>query len=620
MCGIVGMLTLGSDAAEWRGVVERAMRQMERRGPDDAGLWSDGQCCLMGFRRLSILDLSSAGHQPMLTEDGRFALVYNGELYNFRELRHGLEQRGVRFRSTGDAEVVLQALAHGGEPALETFNGMFALAFYDVAARRLLLARDHAGIKPLYVLRDRDGFVFASQYDQILSHPWAARHAVDPAALSLYFNLGSLPPPYALLEGSFTVVPGGWITADQSGEVRSGRFFEFPRYREPDLHGAAAFEAVDAAITAAVRRQMVSDVPLGVFLSGGIDSPLVAAKMREAAGSPVPAFTLGTGGGPFDESADASRYARELGLDHVIRHITDAEVLGLLGDVVTAYSEPHDDYSIFPTAMVSRVAREQVKVVLSGDGGDDVFWGYPGRMIEPLRRMQPVDLSGWMGAAAHAARAAVRNGVRRGTRSIDDGALRPDRPTFVRGAALDALFPDRPPPPDELRLHRFTGSGIDALAQWLRWNEVSGHMVRVLQKVDRASMHASLEVRVPLLDREVIEVALRTDWRTVVDLRRGIGKLPLRDALVRHAGFQTMPKRGFTVPMSRWLRGPLRETFEDAVLSRSDFLGLPLDRMALARIAGGHANGDDRDGWLLWRLLSLALWQDRHLHPVAARA
>lgn len=620
MCGIVGMLTLGSDAAAWRGVVERAMRQMERRGPDDAGLWSDGQSCWLGFRRLSILDLSPAGNQPMLTEDGRYVLVYNGELYNYRELRHRLEQRGVRFRSTGDAEVVLQALAQWGQRALEAFNGMFAIAFYDVAARRLLLARDHAGIKPLYLLRDRDGFVFASQYDQILSHPWAARHAVDSAALSLYFHLGSLPPPYALLDGTLAVEPGMWITADQSGEVRSGRFFEFPRYREPDLHGAMAFEAVDAAITAAVRRQMVSDVPLGVFLSGGIDSPLVAAKMREAAGGAVPAFTLGTGGGPHDESADASRYAGALGLDHVIQHITDAEVLGLLDDVVAAYSEPHDDYSIFPTAMVSRVARERVKVVLSGDGGDDVFWGYPGRMIDPLRRMEPTDLSSWMRAAAHATRAAVQNLAHRGAMSIDDGTLRPDRTLFVRRAALDAVFPDLPPRPDELGRQRFAGSGTDALAQWLRWNEVSGHLVRVLQKVDRASMHASLEVRVPLLDREVIEVALRTDWRTVVDLRRGIGKLPLRSALVRHAGFQTAPKRGFTVPMSRWLRGPLREILDDAVLSRREFLGLSLDRPALARLASGHAKGDDRDGWFLWRLLSLALWENRHFNLVGAHA
>ena len=592
MCGIVGMFTFGGSAGEWRSQIARAMDLMARRGPDASGIWSDDSCVL-GFRRLAILDLTTAGNQPMFTRDGRYALVFNGELYNFRELRRTLEDRGVSFRSTGDAEVALYALAEFGVKALESFNGMFALAFYDTVARRLLLARDHAAIKPLYVLRHRDGVVFASQYDQIVSHPWARTQSVSPGALGLYLNLGYIPAPFALLDGSAALEAGAWLTVEAGGACHEGRHFVFPRNPIPDLRGEAALAAVDAAVEAAVRRQMVSDVPIGVFLSGGIDSPLVAAKMRQATSAAIPAFTLGTNGDELDESTDARRYAKELDLQHIVRHIAPDDVLNLLDDVVGAYSEPHDDYSIFPTLLMSRIAREQVTVVLSGDGGDDLFWGYPDRMIRPLK-------------AAPAAR---------GTGRGQFGAHR-----FVDPERLGAIFPTLPAVPAAFTMYDFTDTGVDARAQWLRWNEYSGHLGRVLQKVDRASMHESLEVRVPLLDRDVMDVASRVDWRSCVDLDKEVGKLPLRAALQHHVGFQTMPKRGFTVPMSSWLRGPLRSVFEDMVLSRHELLGLPVDRAQLRRVFRRHRLRLESSPWLLWRLLSLALWQARHFQAVPAHA
>ncbi len=586
MCGIVGVLSYQGDAEASRGHVRRAMDLMARRGPDDAGLWTDERACVLGFRRLSILDLSAAGNQPMLTSDGRFALVFNGELYNFRELRRTLEHRGIAFRSTGDAEVVLYALAEYGVEALAQFNGMFALAFYDTAARRLLLARDHAGIKPLYVLHDRDGVLFASQYDQILSHPWARARGVNAEALGLYLRIGYIPPPFGMIDGTEAVEPGRWLSVAADGCLSRGRYFELSRLRAPDLSGAAAHEAVDAAVGAAVRRQLVSDVPVGVLLSGGIDSPLVASKAREVMDTPLPAFTLGTDGGKHDESAAAGRYAAALGLRHVVRHIRSAEILGLLDDVVAASTEPHDDYSIFPMLVVSRLAREQVTVVLSGDGGDDLFWGYPARMLQPL--------------SAPAA---------------ETGATQLRRHMFVAPRGLEALFPSLPPLPRELPLFAFAGGDVDEVAQWLRWNEYSAHLGRVLQKVDRASMHHSLEVRVPLLDREVVETAARIDWRSCVDLGRGIGKLPLRAALRRHVPFQSEAKRGFTVPMADWLRGPLRSLFRDMVLSRGELMGIPLDRTELTRVSRRHRWRIESSTWLLWRLLSLALWETRHYRP-----
>jgi asparagine synthase (glutamine-hydrolysing) len=610
MCGIVGMLVPGGIAA-WEEQIRGAMDLMARRGPDGEGSWSDGHACAFGFRRLAILDLTPAGHQPMLTADGRYALVLNGEIYNFRELRRELEQHGSRFRSSGDAEVALQALARWGIRALDRFNGMFALGFYDTVERQLLLARDHAGIKPLYYLRAPQGLVFASQYDAILAHPWAGGQTMDPERLSLYLHLGYIPSPFAPLRQSGSLEPGSWMTIAADGKLRQGRYFSFPRQRPPDLRGPEADEAVDAAITAAVKRQLVSDVPLGVFLSGGIDSPLIAAKLRHLAPN-TPAFTLGTNGDEFDESPQARAYAAALRLRHEVRQLTPEDAFHMLDDVVAACGEPLDDYSMFPTMAVSRHAREQVKVALSGDGGDDLFWGYPGRMLPPLQRAvqarTPLPASLWrrlrrwsggppgplVASASHAYLASHR---------------------FVREDWLHAIFPSLPGWPAGCTLYDFEDGSAEALAQWIRWNEFSGHLSRILLKVDRASMYQGLEVRVPLLDREVVEVAMRVDWRSCLDLEREVGKLPLRHALAREISFQTQPKRGFTVPMSQWLGGVLRPVFEDMVLARSELAGLPFDRAVLREQYQRHLNGAEDQRWGLWRLLSLSLWEARHVRP-----
>lgn len=604
MCGIVGLFSTGGGIAAWQEQIHAAMDRMARRGPDDQGSWSDGRGCALGFRRLAILDLTAAGRQPMLTADGRYALVLNGEIYNFRELRRELEQGGSRFRSSGDAEVALEALARWGVGALERFNGMFALGCYDTVDRQLLLARDHAGIKPLYYLRTAEGLVFASQYDAILLHPWAAGAGMDPERLSLYLHLGYIPAPFAPLRQSGSVEPGGWMTIGADGTVRQGRWFSFPRLRVPDLRGAEADEAVAAAVTAAVRRQLVSDVPVGVFLSGGIDSPLVAAQLRRLAPG-CPAFTLGTNGDEFDETPEARAYAEALGLPHTVRQLTSEAAFGMLDDVVAATGEPLDDYSLFPTMAVSRLAREQVKVALSGDGGDDLFWGYPGRMLAPLRR-----------AVDSGSPRSLLGRLRRWSRP----AIRPSLAylashRFVSEDWLRAVFPALPPWPAECTLYDFDGDGsdADALAQWIRWNEFSGHLSRILLKVDRASMHHALEVRVPLLDREVVEVATRVDWRSCLDLQRGVGKVPLRHALAREIPFQTSAKRGFTVPMSEWLRGVLRPVFEDMVLARTELAGLPFDRAVLREQYRRHLSGAEDQRWGLWRLLSLSLWEARHV-------
>ncbi|HVM97183.1 MAG TPA: asparagine synthase-related protein, partial [Candidatus Acidoferrales bacterium] len=493
------------------------------------------------------------------------------------------------------------------------FNGMFALALYNVHKRTLLLARDHAGMKPLYYLRAECGVVFASQYDQIMAHPWSAGETYSGAALGLYLRLGYVPAPFGLLKRTHQVEAGSWLEIDAAGAIRRGRYFEYPVYREPDLRGDTANQAVDEALRASVRRHLQADVSVGTFLSGGIDSPLITAMVHEQA-SGVPAFTLSTGGDPHDESPDAAAYAREIGVEHIVGELTQEAALAMLDDVVTALGEPFADYSIFPTMFVSRLARERVKVALVGDGGDELFFGYVGRFAALLGRLSP--------QADGAPNDSKTEKLRR-LLSVDGAQTDSRWPSTVGDLYrlshtqapegwLRRIFPNLPPWPEEFTLFRHNDFDADRTAQWMRWNELSGYLAMLLQKVDRASMFESLEARVPLLDREVIDIATRIDWRSSLNTQRRLGKLPLRHALAKRVRHQTWAKRGFTVAMDEWMRGALRPVFEDAVLASTDLGGLELNRSGAVDLLQRHLEGRANHGWILWMLLSLALWERKY--------
>lgn len=604
MCGIVGEFSPTVDGQ----VIARLTRMMARRGPDDEGLWVEAQRCAFGFRRLAILDLSPSGHQPMLTSDERWVLVFNGEIYNFQELRRRLEQEGVRFRSSGDSEVLLYALVHWGKRALSELNGMFALALYDRHERTLLIARDHAGIKPLYYLRHRDGLVFASQYNQLMAHPRSAEHPVSYPALAMYLELGYIPAPYGLLQNSAMLPPGGWLEINAMGQVTDGRYYEFPKNPAPDLSGQQAYEAVNDAITAAVRRQLVSDVPVGTFLSGGIDSPLVSAKIAASMTDPFKAFTIKIPGDEMDESVDAARYATHLGLAHILDEITPQLVLDHLTEMLACLTEPLADYSVLPTYLVSQLARQHVTVALSGDGGDELFWGYAGRFSRMLRSAGQFRQPHLLRMARYGAKKYLGWGD--ASRDISwrtIGQRYRAAHSFMPLKLAQAVFPDLPAWPADYTTFDYQSSDPDDVAQWLRWNEFTGHLTRVLLKVDRASMHHSLEVRVPLLDREVIDTAVRVDWRSCLDPQQEIGKQPLRWALARHIDYQTLPKRGFSFPITEWLRGPLRPLVDD-LLTLDALLGLPVHRPTIQRMVGEYLNGTANHVNSLWILINLRLW------------
>lgn len=615
MCGVCGIFHFSSHlpAHDQQNLITAMTDLMVRRGPDDDGFWQDGQCSF-GFRRLAILDLSLAGHQPMLGHDGRYALVFNGEVYNFVEIRRELELLGIRFRSTSDTEVVLYALAEWGIRALERFNGMFALAFYDSLDKTLILARDHAGIKPMYYMKVQQGVVFASQYNQIIQHPWARGLAISQDALGLYLRFGFCPAPYGIVEQTHLLEAGCWMQFQANGLQTNGRFYEFPRFTSSILSGEKAVDALDDALGSAVLRQLISDVPVGVFLSGGVDSPLVAAYACRENPNPMLAFTIGVSNSGLDESQNARLYADELGLNQVLRQVDQFTALTLLDNVMQACSEPSADFSIFPALLVSQLASEYVKVALSGDGGDELFWGYPSRFATTLRLAKYFGYQQPRRITHIALKKFFNHGA--ATREIlwpNIGRLYQKKHTLFAEEDLVSCFPELPNIPLEFDLFDYQRSDLDETAQWLRWNEFTLHLQRVLLKVDRASMYHSLEVRVPLLDKNVIMVASQVDWRSCLDLRTNQGKIPLRHALARYVKHQTPGKKGFTVPMRDWLMGPLHGLLQEKVLQKPDILGQPLNKLALQRVYKRMLAGDKHTAWGLWLLLSLVLWKETHL-------
>ncbi|BAJ64646.1 MULTISPECIES: asparagine synthase (glutamine-hydrolyzing) [Anaerolinea] len=613
MCGIVGEFRIQTRGHYFDLDFKKLTAMMSHRGPDDEGIWSDGMYCTLGFRRLSILDLSPMGHQPMLSQDGRYVIVINGEVYNFQEIRAQLEHLGIKFRSSGDTEVVLYALAEWGIEALERFNGMFALGFYDNVDKRLLLARDHAGIKPLYVLKNSCGVVFASQYDQILAHPWGRDLAFSQEGLAQYFRMGYIPAPYAIHQNVFMLEPGSWLEVQADGKERCGKYFEFPLYNRPSLFGSKAYEAVEAAIDSAVRRQMISDVPVGSFLSGGIDSPLVTAKMKAISNHSFKAFTIGVPSDSADESNNASQYAKELGVEHFVYSVTPDDALKLIDEIILSCSEPFADYSIFPTLLVSKFASREVKVILSGDGGDELFWGYPDRFIPVINSAHLFRYPKWIRSLYwHIFKHFSKNSRLWSVQYFNSiGEWYKGKHTHLSEGWACRIFPDLPEWPKNSDLFTYQGFHFDETAQWLRWNEFSGHLTMVLLKVDRASMYNSLEVRVPLLDKEVIETACQVDWRSCLDLRNRIGKIPLRQALSKYVTMQIIPKKGFTVPMAKWLRGPLRDLLEEKLLRLPGLLGLECDKESLSAYLNMHLTGKFDFSWGIWILLSAALWQEK---------
>ncbi len=634
MCGIAGVIQPPGGTRDCAALA-RMLGRLRHRGPDDEGAWRE-EGVWLGHRRLSIIDLSQAGHQPMISADGRWVMTLNGEIYNYRSLRREVEACGaVAWRGAADSEVLLEAIAaFGFEAAIGKAIGMFALGAYDRQERRLWLARDRFGEKPLYYAAPGGGFAFASELTALAAAPGLDLR-LSQAALAVFFRYGYVPAPLSIYDGVSKLAPGcrlRWRLGEEpdiapywrlSDVVEAGR-----RDRLDDP--AAAADELDRLLRLVVGEQMASDVPLGVFLSGGIDSSTIAAVMRQVAPGPVKTFTIGFDSPRFNEAEHAAAVAAHLGTDHTEHYVSAADAQAIVPGLGATYDEPFADASQIPTLLLCAMARRHVTVCLTGDGGDEMFAGYvryPGvpRLWNavhhlPMRGCMARALAGaplsvleaglgFLGPLAR--RYASRGRISASARQVSgwlDAASQEDLyertmsawndPTALFAAPPPAAGPWRPAAPS------FAGD-LDAM----QWRDGVDYLPGdILCKVDRAAMAVSLETRVPLLDPRIAELA----WRVppAMRLHDGVGKQILRRVLDRYVPRPLIdrPKVGFSVPLHDWLTGGLRDWAEDLNSPAKIVAQGLLDPKPIAALWKGYLAGDTSRDHKVWPVLMFQSW------------
>jgi asparagine synthase (glutamine-hydrolysing) len=647
MCGLAGFLSpQGFHQDEAVTVVTRMRETLAHRGPDDAGSWLDGEAGIaLAHRRLSILDLSPAGHQPMQSVSGRFVLVFNGEVYNHLEIRRKLAEAGrgpASWRGHSDTETLLAAIEQWGlEQTLRQCVGMFALALWDRQERALALARDRMGEKPLFYGWQGDVLLFGSELKALRAHP-KFRSEIEGNALPAYLRHGYIPAPWSIWRGIFKLTPGcvvhfkgydlGTLTEPKpywslADAIAAGKADPF-QGSDKD-----AIDALERQLQVAIAGQMVADVPLGAFLSGGIDSSTVVALMQARSRRPVKTFTIGFREAGYNEAEHARAVAKHLGTEHTELYVDAAQARSVIPELTCMYDEPFGDSSAIPTHLVSQLARQHVAVSLSGDGGDELFGGYnryfnlKGERIWRAARSMPEPF-----------RALAVSLVRYGSFHALDEALKVINSALRRpvGRSLGAranLFADlanclnredlyiamtsqwhQPPVASlvESSDWRRPAQPLDLLSNPVEHMMLTDSLTYlpddILTKVDRAAMAVSLETRVPILDHRVVELAWRLPYEKKV--RDGEGKWLLRQVLYRHVPREIVdrPKMGFGVPIGEWLRGPLRDWAEDLLdesklTSQGLFDPKPIRARWKQHVAGQHNWRDS-----LWLVLMFQAW------------
>jgi asparagine synthase (glutamine-hydrolysing) len=642
MCGLAGFVSGGAETADaLRSSVRRMCGALVHRGPDDAGEWIDApNGVAIGFRRLAIIDLSPAGHQPMPSASGRYVATLNGEVYNFEALRQTLQRAGraPAFRGHSDTEVMLAAFdAWGVEDAVRRFNGMFAIAVWDRDLRRLSLVRDRLGVKPLYYGFAGRTFLYGSELKALRRHPEFAA-GIDRAALQLYLRFTYVPAPRSIYQGIAKLMPGTILSFDP--ESRAVETTVYWSAREAAMAGTTrrfegseeeAADAVETLARDAVRLRMVADVPLGVFLSGGIDSSLVTALMQAQSAVPVRTFSIGFAEAEYDESAYARDVAAHLGTCHTALDVTPQDAVDVIPGLASMYDEPFADSSQIPTHLVAALARRSVTVSLSGDGGDELFGGYrryligarlfrsasflPAAMRRTIGRLltalpppawdRALGAGGsWLSPSLRPPRAGER--IHKVARALT--AADPDAMYFELVSHWNGLVVDGGAAGARVEWRDTVPALRDPVERMMFFDQISYLPDDILAKVDRASMAVSLEVREPLLDYRLVELA----WTlpAAMKVRAGIGKPVLRRVLRRHlpAALVDRPKMGFGMPLDRWLRGRLRDWAEsllDAAAIRNEGW---LDEIQIRDKWRAHLDGNGQWQYHLWAVLMFEAW------------
>lgn len=619
MCGIVGFSQPQAtmNLTEGRILTQRMCGTIAHRGPDDEGIYVNDAVAL-GMRRLAIIDLNT-GHQPITNEDGSVWLVFNGEIYNFAELRADLIARGHRFATNTDTETIVHLYEEMGERCVERLRGMFAFALWDARARKLLLVRDRVGVKPLHYTVVGETLIFGSEIKAILQHPLVKRE-VNVTAISDYLSFGYVPDPATAFRGIYKLPPGHTLTW-QAGEIQLRRYWDFSYggASQPELDEQECVERLRAVLTEAVQLRLVSDVPLGAFLSGGIDSSTVVALMTGLLQQPVKTFSIGFNEAEFDELEYARRTAQHFGTEHH-EFVVTPDLCQLVHEIVWHHDEPFADVSSIPTYVVSKLARSFVTVALSGDGGDELFAGYERYAIDRarqpfnhlptlLRRGVLLPLSRALPHAAYGKNYLRNIALDADARFVDSLAffdeeskrslLTDQAKRAVNGHDSTALF----------RAHYAAPQTAEHLERLLYLDSKTYLPADVMTKVDRMSMAHGLEAREPLLDHKLIEFvgALPASLK----LRGLTTKYLLKKAMTGSVPDEIIkrPKRGFAVPIKHWLKQELHELLLDTLTGQRSRERGYFDQQAVLALIDEHQRGRRDNALPLWGLLMLELWQ-----------
>ncbi len=628
MCGIYGEICL-NDNGQLNPSHERHLAILHHRGPDESGFW-ENQSVFVGMCRLSIIDLAG-GQQPIWNEDKSCCIVFNGELYNFLDLRPELETKGHVFSTNADTEVILHAYEEWGIDCLERLNGMFALAIWDGNRQRLFLARDRIGEKPLYYYRDANRLVFGSEIKAILGDKSIPR-AVNPRGMVNYLTFGYAMAPETMYQNIFKLLPGHYMVVE-GGEVHTAEYWDVgyePQILETALITESNLvERLQFLLDDSVRRRMIADVPVGAFLSGGVDSSTVVALMTRHATDSVKTFSIGFDyGEAFNELPDARQTADVLGVEHHEIFVQDIDLVGTLQKLVYHYDEPFGDAAGFPLYLLSNYARQYVKVVLSGDGGDELFGGYSryaneqfavrfqrfpelltknlaGAMvknIQPLKRYKPI-----------LNKLSINDPVRRyiSWLSVFTHEMQGE---LLEGDVNDLLNGYDPHVPFHGHFSNLNGMSASDHLNRLMYIDVKTRLVdSFMEKTDKATMACSLEARLPLLDHRIVELAFQipSKYKVRGQSNKRIFKKAISNLVPHHV--LNKPKRGFAVPKAPWFQGELKDftfevLFDDHTVHRGYFQPAFVEKMWQDHIEGAHNWGSQ-----LWLLLNFELWHRTYL-------
>ena len=617
MCGIVGVISFEKPVTIFQKFIEWANDSMYRRGPDAKGIWTNSEDIILGFRRLAIRDTSSLGNQPMLSLDKNHVIVFNGEIYNIDPIKKNLQNLGYRFISTTDTEVLLYALVEWDiDSVLSMIDGIFAFAYYDQRKKSLILARDRPGIKPLYIGESKEGIVFSSEYDHIINHPYCSNNSIDGKAITNYLQLGYVPEKAGAYEKTYLIPHGHYLTINSEGTSNLREYFN---YSSTKLEGSFS-EGLIASLSDSVQSQLVSDVPLGTFLSGGVDSPLITFFAQKSSKACIGSYTIGVDDKKFDESEAALEFSKLFSTNHREWVISEDDFLGVLKTNFSAFSEPFADYSSIPTLLLCQFAKKEVTVALSGDGGDELFWGYS-RNVNTKKKVHLFNKpkgSLWINFLVEKIRGKERLITKKElmSRSFLDYYY---QSLFIRSAPKWVSKISSSPSSDPYFFKKIRDEWDnkdikeEEMIFLIRKLEFDLHLQRILLKVDRASMFNSLEVRVPFLSNKMLEFSQHIDHERCI--QNGTGKYLLKELLSKSSNPNLVfrPKKGFTVPISSWLRNRLKDDVKEKILDMPSGISQLFDKKQVEKMLFQFFDRGEKLHWLTWSIYSFVKWYDLHV-------